>query len=278
MISLLTFDVEEWFQANYPSIRRRRTSHLDSIVSSSGNDERLESNLTRILDLCHRHQARATFFILGQTAERYPSVVLRILKADHEIASHGYEHALIYERTRDWFRSDLRKSLAILEGLTGQKILGYRAPSWSVFQHLNWFFEELKNHGLVYDSSLFPARTFLYGERDAPRFPQAIQGLVEIPASTFSWAGLRIPFSSGFFFRIFPLVFIRVGMRALQRKGQPAMVCLHPREIDPSMPKPPWATWRDRFIHSVGRRRTARKLEALLKEFSFVSIRDYLSC
>lgn len=279
MINLLTFDVEEWFQANYPSVGReakRKGSFLSPTASFIEEDSGLEANLERILELCAKHRAGATFFVLGRTAERYPWLIRRIARAGYEIASHGYEHKLIYNLTPDAFRMDLQKSLTILERLSGEKVLGYRAPSWSVFRSMGWFFEELKKSGLIYDSSLFPARTFLYGEKDAPRFPHSLGGLIEIPASTLEWKRVRVPFSSGFFFRAFPVAFIQRGIRALHRERQPAMLCLHPREIDPKTPRPAGWNWRDRFLHSFGTGRADRKLELLLEKFSFTSISDYL--
>jgi len=278
MINLLTFDVEEWFQANYPSVRSEGESpRLRSSRFRVEGDARLEANLARILHLCEKSGATATFFVLGQTAERYPEIIPMIKKAGHEIASHGYAHVLVCAQSAASFRADLGRSLDLLRNLAGEKILGYRAPSWSVFQHLDWFFDALKEGGLVYDSSLFPARTFLYGDRSAPRFPHRIRGLLEIPASTLSWAGLRIPFASGFFFRVFPLAFIRHGIRTLNRKNHPVMVCLHPREIDILSPRPSGWSPRDRFIHCVGTRTAERKLERLLQEFQFCAIREYLS-
>ena len=279
MINLLTFDVEEWFRANYPSVSRRGQENPPRPTAGfREEDVRLDMNVKRILDLCAQYGAKATFFVLGQTAKRYPRLVHRIMDAGHEIASHGYEHALVYKMTPEAFRTDLRKSLELLESLTGAKILGYRAPSWSVFLPMSWFFDELKKNGLIYDSSLFPARNFLYGDKTAPRFPHPVDGLVEIPASTLAWLGHRVPFASGFFFRVSPLPFIRMGIRALHRKKQPVMVCLHPREVDPEAPKPIGWSWRDRWVHSFGTRGAARKLEHLLEEFSFSSIRDFLSC
>ncbi len=267
MMNLLTFDVEEWFQANYPSTAQAPVMEVD---------ERLEVNVRSLLDLCVEHRARATFFILGRTAERHPGLVPLIQEKGHEIASHGYEHILVYEQTPESFEADLRKSLDVLEGISRQKILGYRAPSWSANTRMPWFFDILESHGLAYDSSLFPARTFLYGDRRARRFPHSIGNLTEIPASTASLFRLRIPFASGFFFRLFPGFFIRLGIQGVNRRGQPAMLCLHPREIDVSSPRLN-LTRKERFIHYVNIKTARKKLAGLLASFSFCSIQDYLS-
>ena len=266
MNNLLTFDIEEWFQANYPEIE---------IEKSLEKDERLEFNVGRLLDLCEKHKTRATFFILAQTAEKYPGVILRIKERGHEIATHGYHHALIYQQAAEEFAADLRKSLNILEGMTQEKILGYRAPSWSIYSHLQWFYEILEKNRLVYDSSLFPAKTFLFGQKKAGRFPHRINGITEFPASTLSFLGWRIPFANGFFFRFFPYFFIKRGISILNKRGQPAMICLHPREIDASSPRLALPR-RERFIHYINLKTAEKKLDALLGSFKFCSIRDYL--
>lgn len=266
MNNLLTFDVEEWFQANYPEVE---------VSKKFEHDERLELNVEKLLDLCEKHKARATFFILAQTAEKYPGVLLRIKERGHEIASHGYRHALVYRQAAGEFAADLRKSLGILEGMTKEKIIGYRAPSWSVFSSLDWFYEILEKNGLVYDSSLFPAKTFLFGDKRARRFPHRINGITEFPASTLSFFGWRIPFANGFFFRFFPYLVIKRGINILNKNGQPAVICLHPREIDAASPRLALPC-REKFIHYVNLKTAAKKLDALLGSFKFCSIRDYL--
>jgi polysaccharide deacetylase family protein (PEP-CTERM system associated) len=267
MRNLLTFDVEEWWQANYRSAGSFRDFE---------GDERLEDNIVRLLSICEQHRARATFFILGRTAERHPQIVRKIRAGGHEVASHGYRHGLIYRMAPDAFASELRHSLQILADLSGQKIRGFRAPSWSVDRLMGWFFDLLGENGLEYDSSLFPVKTFLYGDRNAGRFPHRINNLTEFPASTCSFLGMRIPFASGFFFRLFPLPVISLFIAALNRRGNPVLVCLHPRELDPAGPRlalPP----RERFIQYYNVKTAARKLDRLLSRFQFGSIVDYLS-
>jgi polysaccharide deacetylase family protein (PEP-CTERM system associated) len=267
MMNLLTFDIEEWFRANYRGL-------AGPVVTE--RDERLEVNIQKLLDLCSRQGARATFFILGATAERHPNIVAWIKERGHEIASHGYRHALVYEQTPESFARDLRRSLDTLEGMAQEKIFGYRAPSWSITADLGWFFDILKKNGLTYDSSLFPAKTFLYGDRRAERFPHRVGEITEIPASTLSLLGKRIPFASGFFFRLFSYSFIRMGIKILNRRSQPAMICLHPREIDVSAPRLELRP-KERFIHYLHIKSTERKLDRLLATFHFCSIRDRLS-
>lgn len=266
MRHLLTFDIEEWWQANYRPA---------GPPPEDRGDDRLESNVARILRLCRKHRARATFFVLGQTATRFPGLVRRIQADGHEIASHSFRHGLVSTMTPAEFVADLEKSLSILAAITGHRVRGFRAPSWSVRADWSWFFEALAAAGLDYDSSLFPARTFLYGDRRARRSPHRIAGLVEIPASTISVAGQRIPFASGFFFRLFPLAFIAAAINRLNREGQSAMIVLHPREFDPEGPRLALRP-AERFIQYVNVKGTERKLDRLLSAFEFASIGECL--
>lgn len=264
-LNILTFDIEEWYQANYPGFKME----LENL-----EDPRIEENIGRLLELCRQHQAKATFFILGATAEKYPSLVPMIKSDGHEIACHGYRHHLLYDLSPSEFELELRKALRVLESQAGEKIIGFRAPSWSIRKDMSWFFQILKKYGLVYDSSLFPLKTFLYGEKGVSPRPHFIGQLLELPPSTLTFSIFQIPFSGGFYFRILPYFLIKKGIKKLNQKGLPAIVYLHPREIDPNSPRLPLPL-KPRFIHYIGLKRALAKLKALLQDFRFTSIRDY---
>ncbi len=264
--NLLTFDVEEWYQANYPGI---------DLPFEELEDKRLVGNIEQLLRLCRKYQAKATFFLLGSTAERQPHIVEAIRKEGHEIASHGLRHCLIYRLSPFVFEAELKKSLEIIEGLTGEKVIGFRAPSWSVRRNMPWFFCLLEKYGLVYDSSLFPAKTFLYGEEGIEAVPHKIGQLHEFPPAVMSLAGFKVPFSGGFYFRLWPYFLIKKGIETFNKKGLPVVVYLHPREIDVHSPRL-HLPMRERFIHYIGLKNTLAKLERLLADFRFCSIKDYL--
>jgi polysaccharide deacetylase family protein (PEP-CTERM system associated) len=148
MQNILSFDIEEHFQV----------SGLASAISRNDWDRhlsRVEKNTDTILTLLERHQVKATFFILGWIAERHQSMLKRISSAGHEIASHGYDHKLVYEMTLDEFAADVKKSLDIIEGVIGIKVKGFRAPSFSLSAENFDKFKILAEMGIVYDSSLF---------------------------------------------------------------------------------------------------------------------------
>lgn len=265
VLNILTFDVEEWYQANYPGLKMKPENF---------EDINLEENIRRLLELCRQHQAKATFFIIGTTAEKYPRLIPMIKAGGHEIACHGYRHNLIYDLSPTEFEIELNRALQILESQVGEKIIGFRAPSWSIRKDMAWFFQILEKTGLVYDSSLFPLKTFLYGEKGVDPKPHFIGQLLELPPSIITFSLFKIPFSGGFYFRVLPYFMIKLGIKKLNQDGLPAIVYLHPREIDPNSPRLPLPL-KPRFIHYFGIKKGLAKLQTLLQDFRFTSIRDY---
>jgi polysaccharide deacetylase family protein (PEP-CTERM system associated) len=177
MFNILTIDLEDYFQVH-------AFSDVIKYDDWSNYECRIERNTERLLDVLSSslrtpHSAlripiKATFFVLGWIAERYPDLVRRIQKEGHEIACHGYAHKLIYTQSKEEFRQDIKKTKAILEDITGSEVVGYRAPSYSITSKSQWAFEILIEEGFKYDSSIFPIRHDLYGMPNAPRFPFAI--------------------------------------------------------------------------------------------------------
>ncbi len=264
MKNILTFDIEDWQHANYPDMK----------IPESTKEHSLENNVFTILDLCKKYNARGTFFILTSEAEKNPGIAEKILKGGHEIGSHGYSHELVYKMDKESFKEDLRKSIEILKNLTGLKPISYRAPSWSVRTDMFWFFRCLKGEGIRFDSSVFPLKTFLFGDPSSPIRPYEIEGIIEIPASAINFSKIRVPFGGGFSFRLFPLLLTEYFIKNLNRKGIPAVVYLHPREIDPEHPRLSLPL-KERFIHYYNIKNTLKKIEKLLKKFEFVSIGEF---
>lgn len=272
MMNILTFDIEEWYEANYKKIGY---SNIDSQKSN------LENEVKEILYSCEKFGAKATFFILGKVAAERPALVRMIQERGHEIASHGYQHKLVYNLSPQEFKEDVQKSIRLLESITGEKILGYRAPSWSISKKVFWAYPILAELGLKYSASIFPIKTFLYGIPDAPRFPHLIniegqrKNILEIPASTIKLFNRNIPFSGGFYFRFLPTWLISKGIKKNNKEKQPVILYIHPREIDPNLPKLKLSC-KEYFIHYWGISKTKNKLEEILKNFNFTSIKSEL--
>jgi len=273
MINLLTIDVEDWFH----------TTALDPYLGMAqwgSQKSRVVPNVLRLLEILEKHQTRATFFILGWVAERHPELIRAINASGHEIASHGYRHRLIYQLTPPQFQDYLERSKKVLEDLLGQPIRGYRATSFSITQKSWWALDLIQAAGFVYDSSIFPiGHHDLYGIAGLPRHPYAhANGLVEIPPSTLKILGRNIPFGGGGYFRLYPYWVTRLGIRRLNREGFPALVYLHPWELDPDCPRVAQADGRTRFRQYVNLRQTEPRLARLLEDFSWGPVWDYVHC
>lgn len=269
-INLLTIDVEEWFH----------TTALDQYLGPiqwDSLESRVEVNVYNLLELLEAHQTRATFFILGWVAERFPGLVRAIAAQGHEIACHGYRHRLIYNLSPIRFRDYLGRSKKILEDLTGTSIRGYRATSFSIVKKTLWALDLIKEAGFVYDSSIFPIRHDIYGIDGFPRFPFAhANGLIEIPPSTVYFLGRNFPVAGGGYFRLYPYFLTKKAIQNLNRAGYPAVVYLHPWELDPQCPKIKGADWRTRLRQYINLDKTRDRLDRLLRDFCFSPIGDNL--
>ena len=273
MVNLLTFDIEEWFHANYDDI---------DPDAYRGKGSRFAAQMDDLLQLCSDHGCRATFFVLGCIGEDYPEVVKKIAAAGHDVASHGYGHQLAYRQTLPDFKADVQRSVAILEDITGRKVLGYRAPSWSIVEQNFHYLAALEELGLQYDASVFPVKTFLYGIPDAPTaiHKPVVNGrqlkLYEVPMSVTKLLGRNMGYSGGFYFRFFPAWLIRRAIAQANAQGRPAIMYLHPRELDPDEQKLSLPC-KEAFIHYYHVRGNKEKLAGMMRSFSFTSIADHLA-
>jgi len=269
----LSFDIEEHFQVSaFESPMRRR--HWDQFES------RVERNTLKILDLLARREVRATFFILGWVAERYPGLVRHIANNGHEVASHGYAHELVTAQTPAAFREDVRKAKRILEDLIGQGVHGYRAPSFSITRDTMWALPILAEEGHTYDSSIFPVLHDRYGVPDANPYsnqlPTEAGSLWEIPPSTVKILGMRVPIAGGGYFRLFPYPLLRQLLKKIEKTGRPLVMYLHPWELDPDQPRMQGSVF-SKFRHYVNLHKTENRLVSLMGDFRFAPIREAIA-
>lgn len=274
MLNALTIDVEDYYQVSAfeSQIRFEEWPSFES---------RVVGNTWRLLELLHFHKVKATFFVLGWIAERYPQVVLAIHQEGHEIASHGYRHRLLYNMTREEFWDDTKRAKGILEDLCGASVVGYRAASYSIVRETLWCLDVLQELGFQYDSSIFPIYHDRYGIPNTARFPyyHPLAGgpFLEFPLSTVRLFGRNVPVAGGGYFRLFPYQFIRWGIRQInEREKAPAIIYLHPWEIDPKQPRIDGSRL-SRFRHYINLEKTESRLKHLLRDFRFGSVREVLS-
>ena len=275
MINALSFDIEEYFHAEAFSnvVRPEQWPSLES---------RVVATTERLLDLLAETASLATFFVLGWVAERHGALVRAIHQGGHELACHGYGHQMITRLSRAEFREDVRRAKVAIEDAADIAVIGYRAPTFSVVRETLWSLEVLAEAGFRYDSSIFPIVHDRYGISDAARFPHRVAAgpgveIGEFPLSTVSGFGWRFPVAGGGYFRLFPYRLTRRAVRHLnEREGQPAIIYLHPWELDPGQPRLPVGRL-TRLRHSVNTRTTESKVRCLLRDFRVGPVRDVLA-
>jgi polysaccharide deacetylase family protein (PEP-CTERM system associated) len=260
----MSFDVEDYFQV-------QAFADVCDRARWDGYESRVERNTNLILDLLAERSTHATFFTLGWIAERYPSIVRRVVAEGHELASHGYAHHRVDQQTPDQFRADIRQTKKILEDATGAPIKGYRAATFSVGPTTPWAFQVLEEEGYAYSSSIYPVAHDNYSNPDAPRFayrPKGTSRLWEYPISTVRLAGRNIPCGGGGYFRFAPYAAFRRAITHInESEHQSAIFYLHPWEVDPDQPRPEGVSLKSRFRHYLNLTRTVPRLKRLLQDF-----------
>lgn len=266
MRNALTVDFEDWYQ---PFAAR-------GVTGWERYPSRVPDDTRRLVDLLGRHGVCATFFVLGEVADRFPDAVRAIHRAGHEVASHGHRHVPLYAQTQHDFERETRESLDRLAQLTGEPVVGFRAPFFSVRRDSWWAIDSLRALGLEYDSSIHPTAGLLHGFRDGGRLPYTHpNGLREFPITTYDLGRVVLPFGGGVYYRLLPYAIIRRGLGRLNRRLVGGTIYLHPRELDADLPRLK-VGWRLRLIVYAGTRSFGTKLERLLDDFSFVPIRALL--
>jgi polysaccharide deacetylase family protein (PEP-CTERM system associated) len=270
--NILQVDVEDWYM------------DLD-IGSWDQYEDRIVEATSRLLSILEETGNTATFFTLGYVAERFPDLLGKVREHGHEIGSHGYGHKPLQDMSPAEFEEDVMRSKRIIEGLSGERVLGYRAPFFTLTEGTAWALDIIERCGFVYDSSIFPVRTHLYGMPDAPRFPYRISSsnikkddpearLLEFPLSVFVLPGIRrnIPVAGGFYLRLFPYEFLYYAIKRINGADEPAVCYLHPWDLDPGKPVIDGLRWYHYFRLSAAE----RKLRKMLRDFRFISTREYI--
>ncbi|MCL4847088.1 MAG: polysaccharide deacetylase family protein [Acidobacteria bacterium] len=266
MRNALSVDFEDWYQP----LAARHVAGWERFPSRVPDDAR------RLVDLLGRHSVRCTFFVLGEVATEFPDAVRAIHRAGHEVASHGHRHVPLFAQPRERFERETREAIDRLEQLTGERVLGFRAPFFSIRRDSLWAIDSLRQLGLVYDSSIHPTAGVLHGYRDGGRVPYTHpNGLREFPITTFPLAGAAVPFGGGVYYRLLPYPCIRHGLKRLNGRAIGGNVYFHPREIDPTLPRLSTG-WKLKLIMYAGTRSFETKLEHLLDDFAFGPIREWL--
>jgi polysaccharide deacetylase family protein (PEP-CTERM system associated) len=268
--NMMSVDLEDYF-CDLPF---KKWSQYESRVLKTTN---------KILGLFEKNNTKATFFTLGYIAEKFPDLIKEIDSRGHEIASHSYAHLDIRKVTKEKFEDDLKKSVEILEKITGKKILGFRAPYFSIDKKSFWAMEILSKY-FKYDSSIFPVKTPLYGIKNAPRniykpniinpiITDSKSNLIEIPMATDRIPLIgNIPIAGGFYLRFLPYFYMKYGLKKINKNENPFIFYIHPKDLDSEMPKIGEYTWH----HYHNLKNSTKKFEKILNDFEFTTIKEYL--
>lgn len=272
---ILSFDIEEHYRIEAASKLAISPEQRDYYAG------RMEHSTRWLLEMLGEHEIRATFFVVGEIARHRPGLVKSIHRAGHEVASHGWDHRRVLDMTPAAFRKDLRQSKDALEQVTGEEVLGYRAPTFSITRKNAWALDVLVESGMAYDSSIYPVRHDRYGVPAAPRGPFFAGGeenkILELPPATLRILGMKAPMGGGGYFRLFPLWLTEWAMRQATRTSpSAAMLYFHPWEFDPDQARLPLKLI-SRFRTYVGMRRSAQRLQSLMRRYRFARAMDIAS-
>jgi polysaccharide deacetylase family protein (PEP-CTERM system associated) len=273
-LNALTVDVEDYFQVQA----------FEDVVDRGawdGFERRVERNTDTLLEVLDARGVRATFFVLGWVAERHPPLLRRLVEGGHEVASHGYDHRRVDRLDPASFRADLARAEHAIGEACGVRVRGFRAPSFSVSKDSLWAFDVLFEEGYRFSSSVFPVRHDRYGIPDFPRHPVVVRGegdraLWEFPMTTWRVLGRNLPVAGGGWMRLLPPAVMHRALASENAAGRPAVVYLHPWEVDPDQPRVEagaFAKWR----HYLNLDRTKERLERLLERFRFGTMSDSLA-
>jgi polysaccharide deacetylase family protein (PEP-CTERM system associated) len=264
----ITVDVEDYFhtEAMSPAAPREQ---WDSFPS------RVVDNTRKVLESFARHEVKGTFFFLGWVAGKFPSLVQEVAAAGHEIACHSYWHRAVFRLDVAEFQKDTAEAKQTIEDAGGQRVLGYRAPSFSITPGTEWAYDVLADLGFTYDSSVNPIRHDFYGNPNAQRGAHTVAGgnLIELPIATTRILGQNLPAGGGAYLRLFPLTYFHRAIDALERRETPGMFYLHPWEVDPEQPRL-GVGLKSRFRQYTGLARMQPNLEKLFSRHQFGPVRE----
>ena len=262
-MNILTFDIEEWFHCDF----------ISSDKNWSNYEVRIHKSTDFILGILSKYNRKATFFILGWIAEKYPEVVKKIYAEGHEIGCHSMKHELIHRMTINQFREDTNRALNEIEQLLGEKVVLYRAPAFSITKDTPWAFEILNELGISHDASIFPSKHDYGG---FPEFGNSQPSIIEtngiqikeFPMNTYKFLNKTIVFSGGGFFRLFPYDLIKKWTA----ESDYVMTYFHPRDFDKGQPMLQHLPLLRKFKSYYGLKRAGPKFEKYISDFNTTSI------
>ena len=267
-MKILTFDIEDWFHIiqKYP----------DNILEKWDNYEvRIHNGMDRIFKVLDDNDIKATFFIVGYIARKHPEIVKRIHDLGYEIAAHSDMHKTAYHQTRAEYKQDLSDCINSLESITGEKVISYRAPGFSIKKKNIWAFEVLNELGIKYDASIFPAKREDGGFDDFSESRPSIikykgMKINEFPMSINTFLGKKFTVTGGGYFRAFPYRF----MKNMIKNSDYTMTYFHPRDFDFHQPMLEGLSLKRKFKSYYNLSKSYTKLKQMVYDFDFIDMRE----
>jgi len=274
-MNILGIDFEEWYHPELIKQNIKNEKHNPSVING----------IDKILDLLRKHETFATFFVVGELLEIQPDIFDKITENDHEIGFHTmYHDRLDSPGFKEKFSDEIKK----FEKLTNGKSRGFRAPTFSLNNASSWVIDVLEENNYMYDSSVVPAKTSLYGLPNAEHKPYRITSksiekndssgkLIEFPLLVTRFLGKKIPAGGGFYLRTLPTKIIKNAIKNYQKQAIPATFYIHSWELTPEyMPKIQLPV-KENFVtyHNIGKAYT--RMNELLQQFQFTSFSNFIS-
>ena len=274
-LNLLGIDFEDWYHPEL--IRKHQKQKSPEPIIVNGID--------KILDWLRKNDTYATFFVVGELLEFKPELLDQILEGGHEIAFHTMNHIRLDEPNyKEIFSDDLKR----FSELTNKKSKGFRAPSFSLSKSTSWAIDILESHGYVYDSSIVPVQTRLYGIKNAQITPYMISSslpekndpsgkLMEFPILTTNFLTKQIPAGGGFYLRALPQQIVSSAIKNINKIDNPATFYIHSWELLPELMPKVSLPFIDRFITYYNINKAPEKMTKIIKEFEFTSFERFIS-
>ena len=274
MLNILGIDFEEWF---HPEL-------IQSVLTNEKKSFKVVNGLDKILTFLKKHDTYATFFIVGEILQNFPDILDKILENGHEIGFHTMYHSRLDSNN---FQEQFSKELDNFAALTNNKSKGFRAPTFSLNEKSSWAIDTLEEHGYIYDSSIVPAKTSLYGNPNAPKNPYKITSdyldsdnpkgkIIEFPLMVTKFLGKTIPVGGGFYLRTLPFSVTKKALQIYNEKNIPGVFYVHSWELTPEyMPKIKLSV-KNNFITYHNLDKVIERMDYLLSNFQFTSFERYI--
>ena len=273
-MNILGIDFEDWF---HPEL-------IQKYISKENNEPSVVEGINKIIELLRKNETKATFFVVGELLEFKPELLDIILENEHEIAFHTMKHARIdLPNRREQFQDEIKQ----FDKLTGGRSKGFRAPSFSLNSNSSWMIDVLEENEYIYDSSVVPVKTSLYGIPNAENKPYKITSMnlesnsadgkiLEFPLMVTKFLGKKIPAGGGFYLRTLPLRIIKNALKSYENKQIPGVFYIHSWELTPEFMPKIEIPKKDSFITYHNINKAYPKMEELMEKFEFTSFSNFI--